>query len=190
MASFLRGNQPWAQLTERGNITIRELDVGATGSSSASSSAKAVRLTPSFSFVPVPVPHRAELSDTVAYVVTLSSDETPGGEKQAMSMMYCPDTDGWSGWKRSIRSWCEEVDVALLDATFYSKGELKGRDMNEVMCSQRCQILESVLTVSFACSSTPKLPRAGLYSHSDVDTASTQVHTARLNEKLFSCLFA
>ena len=153
MANFLRNNQPWAQLTERGNITIRELDMGATdsssssggsgsssGSSSSGSSAKAVRLTPSFCFVPVPVPHRAELSDTVAYLVSVSSEAAaPGGEKRVMSVLYCPDTDGWSGWKRSIRSWCEEVDVALLDATFYSKGELKGRDMSEVMCGDGIQ---------------------------------------------------
>ena len=135
MASFLRQNQPWAQLTERGNITINELDLGPTGSggSSSSSSAKAVRLTPSFSFTPVLVPHRAELSDTVAYLVSVSAQQAiPGGGKQTMDVLYSPDTDGWGDWPRSIRSWCEEVDVALLDATFYSKGELKGRDVKEV----------------------------------------------------------
>lgn len=138
MASFLRNNQPWAQLTERGNITINELDVGPTGSSGSSSSAKAVRLTSSFSFVPVLVPHRAELSDTVAYLVSVSSGAVPGGQQeQAMNVLYCPDTDGWSGWTKSIRSWCEEVDVALLDATFYSKEELKGRDMKEVGMMRR-----------------------------------------------------
>eukprot|EP00903_Cladosiphon_okamuranus_P009332 g8900.t1 len=132
MANFLRNNQPWAQLAERGNITIHELDMSPTGSSSGGN-AKAVRLTPSLSFVPVLVPHRAELSDTVAYLVSLSSQQAvPAGEKQTMNVLYCPDTDGWGGWPRSIRSWCEEVDVALLDATFYSKGELKGRDMKEV----------------------------------------------------------
>lgn len=136
MASFLRNNQPWAQLAERGNITINELDMDPTDNSGGSSTAEAVRLTPSFSFVPVFVPHRAELSDTVAYLVSVSSGALPGGKERKMDVLYCPDTDGWAEWPRSIRSWCEEVDVALLDATFYSKGELKGRDMKEVLWPQ------------------------------------------------------
>lgn len=103
---------------------------GSTGGdgSSSGSSALSVLLTPSISFLPVPVPHRAELSDTVAYLVTLASKQ----EKETMKLLYCPDTDSWADWQRGIGSWCEEVDVALLDATFYSKGELKGRDMSEV----------------------------------------------------------
>ncbi|CAM9175526.1 unnamed protein product, partial [Pylaiella littoralis] len=153
MASFLQNNQPWAQLVERGNIEIRELDVDETGSNS-SSDAVPVSLTPSLSVLPVLVPHRAELSDTVAYVVTIKSSRgeyaaasttaplsstsqpaTPAAissRQKVVTLLYCPDTDGWSGWKRAIRSWCEDVDVALLDATFYSKDELKGRDMSEV----------------------------------------------------------
>lgn len=101
---------------------------------SNSSIALTVQLTPSFSFLPVPVPHRAELSDTVAYLVNVSSAAVSMGEKKTIKVLYCPDTDSWSDWQRSIRSWCEEVDVALLDATFYSEGELKGRDMSEVTC--------------------------------------------------------
>ncbi|CAN0270332.1 unnamed protein product, partial [Hapterophycus canaliculatus] len=148
MASFLLNNQPWAQLTERGNIVIRELGVNAT----VGDDAFPVALTPSLSFKPVSVPHRAELSDTVAYVVNLSvrgggspssvaaisttsdlhAPDTMSSCKKTMTFLYCPDTDRWSDWTRSIKSWCSEVDVALLDATFYSKGELKGRDMSEV----------------------------------------------------------
>lgn len=189
MASFLRDNQPWAQLTTRGNISIQEIDPTAGGTSSAGSSSSSgdckngediasrfVRLTPSISFLPVAVPHRAELSDTVAFVISLSGPSPPtaaamrkassppedvlyagedavsprqtsfssagkgrssGGvavdlEKSHLKLLYCPDTDGWSHWKRSIRDWCDEVDVALLDATFYDRDELKGRDMREV----------------------------------------------------------
>lgn len=114
------------------------------------------RLTPLVSFLPVLVPHRAELSDTVAYLITASrsraSEGTPGpdpepsagtpnnasecdggaGTGDALRVFYCPDTDGWSGWEKGIREWCNEVDVALVDATFYDKHELKGRDMSEV----------------------------------------------------------
>ncbi|CAM9770207.1 unnamed protein product [Ectocarpus sp. 4 AP-2014] len=150
MASFLRSNQPWRQLTDRGNIAIQELDIDATDNSK---DVVPVQLTHSLSVLPVPVPHRAELSDTVAYVVSVASravdasctadshtskldlgppaDVSSGGN-DTMKLLYCPDTDGWSDWKRSISSWCNEVDVALLDATFHGKGELKGRDMSEV----------------------------------------------------------
>lgn len=162
MASFLRNNQPWAQLTERGNISIRETDPAIGGSDSGG----AIRLTSAVSVLPVDVPHRAELADTVAYLISMTqpnvqhttvqttalapstvfssppcegegsrSENGSGGGDSArtMKLFYCPDTDGWSGWRRSIRDWCEEVDFALLDATFYDKQELKGRDMSEVI---------------------------------------------------------
>lgn len=150
MASFLRGNQPWAQLVERRNISIREV---LTWNEKAPVSA---RLTSLVSFLPVLVPHRAELSDTVAYLITASrcraSEDTlvpdpeplagtpnsasecdgGAGTGDTLRVFYCPDTDGWSGWEKDIREWCHEVDVALVDATFYDKHELKGRDMSEV----------------------------------------------------------
>lgn len=162
MASFLRNNQPWAQLMERGNISIRETDPAIGDSDSGT----AFHLSSTISVLPVDVPHRAELSDTVAYLISMtkpstqhvnveravaalapstvfssscesedrSEDGRGGGENaRTMKLFYCPDTDGWSGWRRSIRDWCEEVDVALLDATFYDKQELKGRDMSEVI---------------------------------------------------------
>ncbi|CAM9296468.1 unnamed protein product, partial [Laminaria digitata] len=129
MGYFLRNNEPWAQLTERGNISIRELQTTDTSSGGAGSGdgLASVRLTPSVSFLPVLVPHRAEMSDTVAYVISII-----GGDAAAKKVMYCPHTDGWAGWTRSIRDWCKEVDVALLDATFYGRAELRDRDMSEV----------------------------------------------------------
>lgn len=179
MSSFLQNNEPWAQLSRRGNISIRELDLCATGEAH---SIPSVQLTPNVSFVPVPVPHRAEFSDTVAYAITLGDTSstalhdvstppsenvirgdtaavpTPTGknddgsqdtlavdgatmcsvggatERERLRLLYCPDTDTWSEWKRSIRDWCQDVDLALLDATFYDDGELPGRDMSEVRC--------------------------------------------------------
>lgn len=172
MASFLRCNQPWAQLTERGNISLREVDI--TGGSDAAS----VSLTPSISFLPVAVPHRAELSDTVAYVIVVSrspnvastvvtqpelasmASSRSRGEDSAhmMKLFYCPDTDGWSGWKRGIRDWCDDMDVAFLDATFYDENELTGREMREVIYTcyflmRRARTWLCVRTV-FICSST------------------------------------
>lgn len=150
MAAFLRGNQPWAQLVERRNISIRE--VLAWNKNAPMNT----RLTSLISFMPVLVPHRAELSDTVAYFITasrshasegnlvpdpeplagtrISASECDGGAGtgDTLKVFYCPDTDGWSGWEKDIREWCKEVYVALVDATFYDKHELKGRDMSEV----------------------------------------------------------
>ena len=71
-----------------------------------------------------PVPHRDEYSDTMAFVIR--------GPRSAV--LYVPDTDGWSTWTRPLPRFLEEekVDVALLDATFYSPDELPDRDVTKI----------------------------------------------------------
>ncbi|MDX1617005.1 MAG: MBL fold metallo-hydrolase, partial [Candidatus Promineifilaceae bacterium] len=65
----------------------------------------------------VPVPHRDEVGgDTVAYHVS-------GPQR---SLLYLPDIDAWSDWNEADVS-LTGVDVALVDATFYSATELGGR---------------------------------------------------------------
>ena len=68
------------------------------------------------------VPHRDEFADTVGYVVR--------GPRS--SVLYVPDTDAWSTWERPIAEWVSEVDVALLDGSFFSLDELPGRDVATV----------------------------------------------------------
>lgn len=77
----------------------------------------------------IPVPHRAELSDMHATIVR-------GQEK---SLLFLPDHDSWNQTLEahgcdSIRALLHKfsIDVALLDGTFWSRGELKGRDMSVV----------------------------------------------------------
>lgn len=77
----------------------------------------------------IPVPHRAELSDMHAIIVR-------GQEK---SLLFLPDHDSWNQTLEahgcdSIRGLLHKfsIDVALLDGTFWSGGELKGRDMSVV----------------------------------------------------------
>lgn len=70
--------------------------------------------------------------------------------------LFCNRSD----WKRSISSWCNEVDVALLDATFHGKGELKGRDMSEVVQYDACFCQEPT-PVILACRLCLPLWRAG-----------------------------
>jgi len=111
MAAFLRENAPWSQLVVLDNVELRVLAPD-----------REVQLSPRLSLGPVPVPHRDEFSDTLAFVV-----RGPGRR-----LFYCPDIDGWDGWDRDLRQIVSEVDVALLDGTFFSAGELPGRDLHEI----------------------------------------------------------
>jgi pyrroloquinoline quinone biosynthesis protein B len=111
MASFLQAQAPWAQLVQRGNIDLQPLKPD-----------EAVALSPSLSVTPVAVPHRAGQSDTLAFVVQ--------GPRQRL--FYCPDIDGWNRWDRNLQSFLCGMDIALLDGTFYSIGELPGRDLDEI----------------------------------------------------------
>ncbi len=63
---------------------------------------------------PLAVPHRDELSDTLSFVVAAPRRR----------LFYCPDIDGWDAWDRDVRRLVADVDVALLDGTFFSAGEL------------------------------------------------------------------
>jgi len=79
-----------------------------------------------FKIRPVPVPHRDELSDNHAIII----------EGEGLKLLFMPDHDSWeetlSGL--SIRQWLSnlEVDIALIDGTFWDGNELKHRDMSEV----------------------------------------------------------
>ena len=111
MARFLRKNGPWSQLVSKENISIREVK---PQSSFELGGGVAVRA--------LTVPHRDEYSDTVAFRI-----EGPG-----KSVLYVPDTDAWEKWDPPFLEQLEGVDVALLDATFYSAGELPGRAIEEI----------------------------------------------------------
>ena len=65
----------------------------------------------------VPVPHRDEWGvGTVAYRIQ--------GPNQ--SLLYLPDMDSWDEWPEA-EAMLSSVDVALVDASFYSRDELGGR---------------------------------------------------------------
>ena len=113
MAGFLRGHGPWSQLVTKGNITLREVPPG-----EAFFLGRGEELT----VTPLAVPHRDEFSDTVAFRI----------EGPRATALYVPDTDTWETWSPSLESALEGVDVALLDATFYSMDELPGRDITQV----------------------------------------------------------
>lgn len=111
MARFLRENAPWSQLVSLGNIELKEIEPG-----------REVSLTPSLKLTARRVPHRDELSDTVAYLV-----RGPGG-----SLLYVPDIDKWERWDRSLEDELMAVDRALIDGTFYAADEVPGRSLAEI----------------------------------------------------------
>jgi len=111
MTSFLRDNGPWSLLVEGGNLDPIVLEPD-----------QPLALTDTLRVTAIPVPHRRELSDTVAFLI----------EGPERSVLYLPDIDKWERWERRIEDLIARVDVALLDATFFADGEIPGRSMAEI----------------------------------------------------------
>src|SRR5215210_3460979 len=113
LAEYLRTNGPWSQLVRLKNIELREIQPGVP-----------VSLGEGVTVTAFPVPHRDEYSDTMVFVIR--------GPKKVL--LYVPDTDTWKTWTRPLPRFLEEekVDVALLDATFYSPDELPDRDVTKI----------------------------------------------------------
>jgi len=111
MAGFLRGNAPWSQLVAMGNINLRLLTPGGE-----------TQLSSNLRLMPLSVPHRDEFSDTLAFVV----------RGPTRRLFYCPDIDSWDRWEHDPRRFVAEMDVALLDATFFSADEPPNRDLGEI----------------------------------------------------------
>jgi pyrroloquinoline quinone biosynthesis protein B len=109
MAAYLTTNGPWSQLVMLKNIDLREMAYGV-----------ATQLSPGLAVTPHRVPHRDEYADTVALMVH--------GPRRRL--FYCPDINSWDRWDRNVREFLRGVDVALLDATFYSLDELSGRHVD------------------------------------------------------------
>jgi pyrroloquinoline quinone biosynthesis protein B len=111
MDSFLRNNGPWSQLVALKNIQLQSLQADRT-----------VSLNASLKITPVKVPHRDEFSETVGFII----------QSNKKKVLFIPDIDKWEKWERSIVDLIKDVDIALLDGTFYQNGELPGRDMKEI----------------------------------------------------------
>lgn len=111
MEQFLRENGPWSQLVELGNIDLNPMVADDW-----------IELSPDISISAFRVPHRDEFSETVGYKIQ-------GPQKSAL---FIPDIDKWEKWERDIVQEIQQVDYALLDATFFDGNELPGRDMSEV----------------------------------------------------------
>ncbi len=111
LCAYLTSNGPWSQLVKLGNISLRPITASVP-----------LALSQRLRVTPLQVPHRAEFSDTLAYLV----------HGPARSLFYCPDIDRWEHWSQSLPRLLETVDIALLDGTFFSTTELPGRDLAEI----------------------------------------------------------
>jgi pyrroloquinoline quinone biosynthesis protein B len=111
LAGFLASNAPWDQLVRLEEITLHEV-----------SDHETLRLHESLGVTAIPVPHRDEYADTVGFILR--------GPKR--SLLYVPDTDAWAAWDPPLTEVLDGVDIAILDGTFFSAGELPGRDMASI----------------------------------------------------------
>tara|TARA_B100001750_G_scaffold218437_1_gene204570 strand:+ start:491 stop:1030 length:540 start_codon:yes stop_codon:yes gene_type:complete len=112
MAEFLRGNGPWSQLVELGQIEVRVFQSG-----------DVISLGDGLEVIVLKVPHRDEFSDTFAFLVR---------RIEGQSLLYVPDIDSWGDLTPSIETLAQSCDHLLLDGTFFSADELPGRDLSEI----------------------------------------------------------
>lgn len=110
MRNYLKNNGPWSQLITLNNIELKSLKADSL-----------VVLNDRISVTPFIVPHRDEFTETVGYLI----------HSRLKKALFIPDIDKWSKWDTDIRELIKQVDIALLDATFYKDGEIN-RDMSEV----------------------------------------------------------
>lgn len=113
MAAFLTANGPWSLLVARRNIALHRLALGVP-----------LRLEAGLTVTPLAVPHRDELSDTLAFLIA--------GPRR--TLLYVPDTDSWAAWRRPLPEVLRRAGaaVALVDGTFYGAGELPDRDVRKI----------------------------------------------------------
>jgi pyrroloquinoline quinone biosynthesis protein B len=111
MHEFLATNGPWDQLVRLQNIQLRRI-----------LDEESLQLGDNIKVTPLLVPHRDEYSETVGYRI----------DGPNRSAVFIPDIDKWTLWEVDIRDVVRSVDYALLDATFFRDGELRGRDMSKI----------------------------------------------------------
>ncbi len=125
MATFLENNGPWDQLINLKNIQIQVQDT-----------LKPFALGP-FQVQLYSVPHRDEYSETAGIHIHYKGKQ----------VLFIPDIDKWEKWNRSLPQLLKQVDLAFLDATFFSEGELPGRNMKEIphpFVQETVQLIDSL----------------------------------------------
>ena len=111
MERMLTDNAPWSLLVDEGRLEFPRIPMD-----------RWTRIDDLFDVRMVPVPHRPEFSDTVGYLFR-------GGRQ---TILYVPDIDSWEEWDRPVADVVSDVDVALIDASFYSGDEVPGRNIEDI----------------------------------------------------------
>jgi len=111
MKKYLEENGPWEQLVSLHNIKL--YDMAADGN---------LDISKDISVEAFKVPHRDEYSETAGFRIR-------AGERK---YLFIPDVNKWESWRKDIVKEVRLVDVAWLDATFYSAAELGKIDIKEV----------------------------------------------------------
>jgi pyrroloquinoline quinone biosynthesis protein B len=108
LRNYLRMNRPYRDLIRHGNIELKRLLAG-----------EPFVLNSTCRVLPLEVPHRTDVTDTVAFFIT--------GLRG--SLLYLPDVDQLTN---EIQALIARADYALIDGTFYRSDELGDRPMHEV----------------------------------------------------------
>jgi len=130
--NFIKENGPWSQLVKLNNIVLQAINPD-----------QKIVLSASLSVTAFTVPHRDEFSETAGFKIN------SGGK----SYLFIPDIDKWNLWNRNIIDEVKNVDLAFLDATFYSMDELKSRNIQEVPHPTVKETMDLFLNESKACKS-------------------------------------
>ena len=161
MKKFLESNSPWDQLVSLNNIKIQLMK-----------NDKEIKLADRLFIEPFLVPHRDEYSETVGYKII-------GVNK---SVLFIPDIDKWKKWDQDIFQVIQHIDIALLDGTFYSQGELPNRDMSEIPHPFIVESMETLYPLN-----TPNRNKVHFihFNHSNpaikIGTASNLIRSNRFN---------
>jgi len=111
MAEYLSSNGPWELMVREGRLDLRPIVPSAWTRIDDRLEARALL-----------VPHRPEYADTVGWIFRGPS----------RTLLYLPDIDSWEGWDLSVADVVASVDVALLDASFFSGDEVPGRNIEDI----------------------------------------------------------
>ncbi len=115
MADFIQRNAPWSGVEAGGHIVLHAHDPGEAG-------VVAFEPLPGLRVEAIRVPHRDDYSDTVAFKVR--------GPSQCL--LWAPDVDQWGRHEDLLDGLLADVDLAYLDATFFSEDECPGRDLSKI----------------------------------------------------------
>lgn len=111
MKGFLIQNGPWSLLFKLNNLTIQNID-----------HKQEIILSNNLSISPFLVPHRDEFSETVGFKI----------KGPSKTILFIPDIDKWGKWNQNLISEIKNIDVALIDGTFYDAKEVNYRDISEI----------------------------------------------------------